>query len=138
MSEIIYQQLDPIMVPLVNKFYQTCGVRGRAIRQDNVVVAKVNGTIVGAARLTQKEGNCLLVGVYSAPDFRNLGIAAALIKKLLNNSQEPIFTFAYKHLVPWYMRMMFTPMPPPENLKPYFDAYLKQGRKLTCLAYTRD
>lgn len=134
MSSFTCQQLDPVMYPLVNKFYQTFKVRGRAKSHDKVWVIKAEHQIVAAAKLTPKNGQYILSGVFTAPSFRGLKLASQLINTITNHHRQPLFTFAYIHLVPWYQKCGFIEKSVPPTLAPLFTAYQNQGRKIACMA----
>ncbi|MEC8325443.1 MAG: GNAT family N-acetyltransferase [Pseudomonadota bacterium] len=138
MSSFTCQQLDPVMYPLVNKFYQNFKVRGRAKSHDRVWVIKAENQIVAAAKLSLKDGQFLLSGVFTAPCFRGQKLASRLIKTITLDYRKPFFTFAYNHLVSWYQSCGFTEHAAPAELAPFFSAYQNQGRQIVCMIANKD
>ena len=134
MNDFEVIKLEPVMFPLVNKFYQAYNVRGRAKSHDKVWVVKVNSEIVAAAKITPKSDFDLLTGVFTAPDWRGNQFASKLVRHIIASQQETIYTFAYNHLVAWYLNLGFVPHQPTEDLASMFQAYCQQGRDICCLA----
>ncbi len=137
MSDIHYQLLDPVQLPLVNKFYKLHRVRGRAKRHDVVYVAKVNNEIVAAAKLVNVEQNYLLAGVYTAQNHRGQGIGLGLISTILDDTQvqkKTIYTFSYDDVISFYLALGFSLKSQlPHALAQLFEVYRSQGRKITVL-----
>lgn len=126
------------MMPLINKFYQQHKVRGKAKSHDKVWVIKVENQLAATAKLSLKEGHFLLTGVFTAPIYRNQGLASHLIKHLSSCHLEPIYTFAYTNLVEWYTRCGFSLNSPPNELEPIFQAYVRQGRDIRCMVINQE
>lgn len=133
MNQIACELLDPIMTPLVNKFYQQHNVRGRAKSHDKVWLIKIDNQIAATAKLTLKEKHFLLTGVFTVPLHRGKYLASQLIKHISSYYQQPIYTFAYSHLVDWYTRCAFNLCEPPPELQSIFQAYVRQGRDIRCM-----
>jgi len=121
------------MHPLINKFYQQHKVRGRAKSHDDVWVIKIEKQIVATAKVSPKQGHLLLTGVFTLPAYRSQRLASHLIAHLHSFYSQPIFTFAYSHLVTWYNRNKFKSVEPPTALAILFQAYIRQGRDIQCM-----
>ncbi|WP_022946330.1 GNAT family N-acetyltransferase [Pseudoalteromonas ruthenica] len=134
MSDVDVQRLADIATPLVNKFYQAYGARGRASKADQVWVARADSGIIGAARLLHLSEDLLLVGVFIAPQWRQQGVARELISTVCQHQKQPVFSFIYAHLAAFYLSLGFQPEPDlPDELQQRFNAYQRQGRDI--LAY---
>jgi len=143
-SDINYQQLPAIKLPLANKFYRQMNARGKASGGDRVWVARDNSTvkratsialIIAVARLSPVNKYHLLTGVYVDDNYRQQGIASQLIEALVNQ-QSPCYTFALSHLEQFYLRLGFEPIADdnlPCELAQRFRAYQQQGRKIVAM-----
>ncbi|NRA53522.1 MAG: GNAT family N-acetyltransferase [Gammaproteobacteria bacterium] len=144
-SDINYQQLPAIKLPLANKFYRQVGARAKASGGDMVWVARDNSTaksatstavIIAVARLAPIVNKYhLLTGVYVDDNYRQQGIASQLIEALVNQ-QSPCYTFALNHLELFYLRLGFEPIADdnlPCELAQRFRAYQQQGRKIVAM-----
>ncbi|NUZ13158.1 GNAT family N-acetyltransferase [Pseudoalteromonas sp. McH1-7] len=136
------ERLAPIMTPLVNKFYDAHGARGRAAKHDLVWVVKDTTGIIAACRLQPVAEHWLLVGVYVSQSWRGRGIAKALITDALSqfqgtNPHSPVYTFAYTHLRSFYLTLGFCDkaQPLPDELASRLASYLGQNRQLVAMYY---
>ncbi|WP_462159126.1 GNAT family N-acetyltransferase [Pseudoalteromonas sp. GB56] len=132
MTSVLVQRLPPLATPLVNKFYDEVGARGRATKQDQVWVTRCNNTIIAAARVANIDNNSFLCGVYVASQHRNQGQASALIRQICAEHTGPIYSFIYQHLTEFYTKLGFIPVPQtlPSALTSKLLTYQNQGRKI--------
>ena len=138
------RQLTPLQLPLINKFYQTHKVRGRARRHDKLWVAQSDNRIVAALRITPSSKDPeaasaapLLCGVYVSDAWRHRGLASRLIREAVSH-QGATFTFAYRHLTGFYQALGFTLLTPEQlsaSLAGRFTTYTRQGRDIVPLVF---
>ncbi|MFY8274314.1 GNAT family N-acetyltransferase [Pseudoalteromonas sp. SSDWG2] len=133
------QQLPAIAIPLVNKFYDQHGARGRATKQDKVWVVRCSNDIIAAARVVDVAQNALLCGVYVAAHYRAKGVASTLIAQVCKELNAPLYSFIYAHLKDFYTRLAFVPVlePLPQALAQKFTSYVQQGRDLIPYVYDK-
>ncbi|WP_372762475.1 GNAT family N-acetyltransferase [Pseudoalteromonas sp.] len=103
----LVKQLAPIKTALVNKFYAQHSVRGRANKQDQLWVVYHNNNIVAAARVQHKAQLLLLSTVFVAAQYRGQGLAKMLLKTLLSQQPQTLYTFAYHNVVDLYLSLGF-------------------------------
>lgn len=131
---ITVKQLETIKTPLVNKFYNKYKVRGRANKQDQIWVAYKNNDIIAACRLQTKGCLLLLSTVFVAPLYRANGVATSLLRALLSEQSQPIYTFAYQNLSDFYRALGFNQvLTYTAPLLALFNAY--QHRNIIALKY---
>jgi len=99
--------LEPIKTPLVNKFYNKYGARGRATKQDIIWVVYAELEMIAACRIQRRDGYLFLSTLLVAPRWRKQGIAKKLLLLLLSKQQEAVFTFAYQSLIDFYRSIGF-------------------------------
>lgn len=129
------ERLEQIAIPLANKFYQAHNVRGRANKQDQVWVVR-DKTIIAACRLQNRAGSLFLSTLYVDTDYRGQGIAQRLIKEMLLQQTQPVYTFAYCHLEHFYSALAFMRENKlPAELASLFSAYKLQGRDILAMKY---
>ncbi|CAH9049459.1 hypothetical protein PSECIP111951_01327 [Pseudoalteromonas holothuriae] len=128
--------MNAVATPLINKFYQQHRGRGRATKQDQNWVAK-DLYIIAACRVQNKEGLLLLSSVLVAPEFRNKGVARALLTQALCHQTGDVYTFAYRHLYSFYQRLNFVECLLPPALQPYFNSYIAQKRDIVAMCLSK-
>ncbi|OHU88419.1 MULTISPECIES: GNAT family N-acetyltransferase [Pseudoalteromonas] len=124
--------LEPVATPLINKFYQQHKGRGRATKHDQNWVVKAPD-IIAACRVQDKEGELFLSSVLVAEDFRNQGVARALLTQVIAYQSNTLYTFAYRHLCDFYQRLGFSNCNLPLKLQPYFNSYVAQKRDIVAM-----
>lgn len=131
---IVIKQLESIKTPLVNKFYTQHKARGRANKQDQIWVAYHNNNMIAACRLQNKVSFLFLSTVFVAPAYRSKGVATTLLRTLLNEQAEPVYTFAYQSLTDFYHTLGFNQvLTYTAPLLALFDAY--KHRNIIALKY---
>ena len=133
-----YQLLEPIMLPLVNKFYRAEGARGKANANHKVWVAREKREIIGALKLERFYQQTFLSGVYVCEGSRGQGIAKCLLSASLE-SEEEVITFAYRHLTPLYCSLGFEISEEGVHaaLLAKYENYRRQGRDVICMRYQK-
>ncbi len=107
MSNLRFTLLEPIKVPLVNKFYDKHGARGRALKADQVWVAYNAYDIIGACRVQNQSGYLFLSTLYIDPQWRGNKVASKLLHTTIAAQQGTVFTFVYQNLIDFYMQNGF-------------------------------
>lgn len=125
--------LQPITVPLVNKFYKQFSVRGRANKQDQCWVAK-SDRIIAACRVQHKGEVLFLSTVFVDPAFRSQGVARQLVVTAVASQHRRIYTFVYRGLEPFYQGLGFErALSMPEHLSISFANYVRQKRDIVAM-----
>lgn len=101
------KRLESIKTPLVNKFYDKYGARGRATKRDSVWVVYAGLEIIAACRIQRRDRYLFLSTLLVAPHWRKQGVAKKLLLSLLLEQQEVVFTFAYQSLIDFYRSIGF-------------------------------
>ncbi|WP_105188262.1 GNAT family N-acetyltransferase [Pseudoalteromonas sp. T1lg48] len=136
MSPPLAQRLPALATPLVNKFYDRVGARGRANKQDQLWVVRCDNEIVAAARVSRLEEQQFLCGVFVAASHRRQGLAGTLIRQVCTELNGPIYSFIYQHLSPLYEQLGFAAVATlPEHLASRLHSYRRQGRDVLPYCY---
>ncbi|AWB66818.1 N-acetyltransferase [Saccharobesus litoralis] len=144
-TSLQYLPLEPVKLPLVNKFYRANNGRGSAIKSDLIWVARKHNDIVGTLRFSAQQDAWLLTGVLVSELYQGQGIGTHLLGSALNKLDQfgakPVYTFPYQHLVPWYQKLGFCCVEVenlPSLLLAKLTAYRRQGRNISAMEYKRD
>jgi len=137
------QLLDKIQTPIINKFYDTYRVKGRANKQDDVWVVRYNNEIIAACRIQNISGSLFLSTLFVVELMRGKGVAKALISHVVKHYQNTQFsnitTFAYTHLTGLYISIGFlAPEILTKELAKMYHNYQNQGRKISALSCSMD
>lgn len=134
MSQIIYRQLDPIRLPLVNKIYKSFYPSGKAKRDETIWVAESNKSIIASVRFKTIDDIQLLTGMLVIPEYRLQGIAYKLIEACRNQiNQQACYCFAFQELEVFYQKSGFHTINSenlPNNIKQRFQRYANSGKNL--------
>jgi|GEM_PF-547316 len=109
----VFECVDGLRLPLVNRFYAGCNYKVKCGRQDHVFSLSRQGEIIAAARLIpNSNGYFLLRNLCVAPEVRNQGLATHLIAKILIelgslNSLVCCYCYALPHLQSFYRALGF-------------------------------
>lgn len=108
MSALDFLQLSAAQHPLIVKFYRTHHSRNRVRPQARCWVVRRRCEIIGGLCLTPVAYGHFLTGLLIAPDERNQGIGAQLMRQALKGIQQPIWLFCQPRLYGFYARLGFT------------------------------
>lgn len=108
MSALEFLQLSAAQHPLIVKFYRTHHSRNRVRPQARCWVVRRRGEIIGGLCLTPVAYGHFLTGLLIAPDERNQGIGAQLMRQAQKDIQQPIWLFCQPRLYAFYARLGFT------------------------------
>ncbi|MCG3866290.1 MULTISPECIES: GNAT family N-acetyltransferase [unclassified Photobacterium] len=139
MSQIIYRQLDPIRLPLVNKIYKSFYPSGKAKRDEIIWVAESNHSIIASVRFKTIDNMQLLTGMLVAPEYRLQGIAYKLIEACRSQiNRQTCYCFAFQELEVFYQKSGFQTIDSetlPNNIKQRFQRYANSGKNLIPMVY---
>lgn len=115
----------------IKAFYTSCGYAGPTEPDDEVVLAKDDGEIVGVVRLVDESGVRLLRGMHVGPDVQRRGIGSRMLarfEQLLDARRvDEAFLTCGPHLEEFYGRIGFRiagpSVTPPEFLVKRRDGY---------------
>lgn len=138
--QINISQLDPQLIPLVQKLYKQHYKSSKAKKDELIFVARLDQELCGVVRLKTIGQYRLLTGMLVIPKYRGLGIGHMLLKhckKVALNSSD--YCFAYRNLEAFYQQHNFTLIPPeqlPEPLKNLLLRYSAGGKSLSAMHYS--
>lgn len=140
--------LQPIQLPLVNKFYRHCHYSAKAGRGEQVFVVRGPDSegredIVAAVRLQQRaKGWYFLRSMCVQPELRGggeKGLGSLLLQGLSGFLQQhPTYCFPFDHLQHFYARAGFVSANAdamPEFALAQLMRYQRQGRKIILMSY---
>lgn len=134
MNNLIIEQLDPIKLPLVKRFYKEHYPSGKANRSELIFTLSIGTSIQGVVRFRTVDNYRLLTGMAISTNQRNKGLGHTLMthcrNEVLNNSD---FCFAYKHLEHFYNAHGFHQLDSsdlPHPLRVLYERYTNSGKDL--------
>ncbi|USD65414.1 GNAT family N-acetyltransferase [Vibrio sp. SCSIO 43136] len=139
MTQLRFEQIEPIKLPLVKRFYKQHYPAGKA-KSDELIIAAYSGpAMVAVVRFRHIEETRLLTGMVVDTKYRSQGIGAALMaycQQQILRDQD--YCFALEHLENFYCRFGFettdtTNMP--GCLQNLFKRYTQSGKSLKPLQY---
>ena len=139
MSQVHYQPLNLIRLPIVNKLYKDFYPAGKAKRDEILWVGESPQGIVCCVRFKSIGELQLLTGMLVKPDFRGQKMATHLLRHAMPQiKQKPCYCFAFKELEMLYQRAGFFTLHPqqlPHDLQQRFERYYNSGKKLIPMQY---
>ncbi|EIK51742.1 hypothetical protein YO5_07513 [Stutzerimonas stutzeri TS44] len=136
MSALEFLQLSAAQQPLIVKFYRAHHSRNRVRPQARCWVVRRHGEIIGGLCLTPVATGHFLTGLLIAPDERNQGIGAHLMRQALEGIQQPVWLFCQPRLYGFYARLGFalaSTLP-----EPLVDRLARYQQTKTLIALQRD
>lgn len=139
MANLTFEQLEPIKLPLVQRFYKQYYPSAKPKRDEEIFVAKVDNIICAAVRYRNIDGFNLLTGLAVAHEHRLKGIGHQLCLHSLPLVRNPkIYCFAFEDLESYYQKIGFetcdsSSLPAP--LKGPFERYTQSGKQLIAMQY---
>jgi len=118
LSDSIFQCVDELRLPLVNRFYESCNYSVKCGRHDRVYSLNQQGKIIAAARLMpHPAGHFLLRNMCVLTEKRNQGVASYLLAKMLtalDSTDSPVncYCYALPHLQGFYLALGFKYLTP--------------------------
>lgn len=141
MSQLTFEILPPIKLPLVSRLYKAHYPSGKAKKDELTAVAYQESKMIAVVRFRSIEQFRLLTGMLVIPEFREQGVG----HKLMHYCQQQIlkegdFCFAYQHLEAFYAQHSFVSVEPqqlPNSLQMLFERYVKSGKKLVAMKHSQ-
>ncbi|MDV6254430.1 GNAT family N-acetyltransferase [Vibrio sp. EA2] len=126
--------LNPIKLPLIKKLYKAHYPAGRAKRDELIITASAESTIVALLRMKSVENFRLLTGMLVVPAYRGMGVGKALLTHCENKVfSDGDYCFAFMHLETYYSHYGFKTIDSselPNSLKMAFQRYVDSGKDL--------
>lgn len=139
MSQIHYQQLNPIRLPIINKLYKDFYPAGKAKRDEVLWVGESQQGVICCVRFKNIGELQLLTGMLVKPEYRGQKIATQLLQHAIPQiNQKPCYCFAFKELEVLYQHVGFITLEPqqlPHDLQQRFERYCNSGKKLIPMHY---
>ena len=137
MTDIEVTAAEENELPAAQRFYESRGYGGAAIvPSDFVVLAKVQGRIVGVGRLCQEQELLWLRGMQVEPQFQSQGIGRKILELLDQEiGNRWCCCLPYDHLVNFYRQARFERATGdlPIALGQRLDSYLSRGLKVVAM-----
>lgn len=133
-SSLIIEVLNPIKLPLIKRLYKAHYPAGRAKRDELIVTATLEGSIIALLRLKTIEQSRLLTGMLVIPEYRGTGVGNALLTHCENTVfNDGDYCFAFNHLEHYYAQHGFKTIDSstlPNSLKMAYLRYIDSGKDL--------
>ncbi len=132
---VAVEQVEPLSLPLVNRFYKHCRYSAKAGRGETVFVVKVDGSIAGAVRLTPKADNYFFLrSMCIDPAWRRQGLGKQLLSGIMPFLDKVnCYCYPFSHLLAFYAEAGFKHTAlesvPGWIMQPY-QRYCQQGRDI--------
>lgn len=138
MTMLRFEQLDPIKLPLIKRFYKQ-HYPSKPKSDECIIVAYLDTSLVGVVRFRPIGQHHLLTGMVISPQFRGQGYAAQLLNYCQRNYlNDQHYCFAYSHLQYLYEKHQFSLIESselPQNLRDLFERYVNGGKSLLPMQY---
>ncbi|MDE1309531.1 GNAT family N-acetyltransferase [Vibrio aestuarianus] len=139
MTELHFEVLPPIKLPLIKRIYKDHYPSAKAKKDELCIVGAINGTICTVVRFRSIEQYRLLTGLLVVPVHRGQGVGSQLLgycESHILTSQD--YCFAYSHLESFYCAHGFRTLAPneiPQSLMQLLERYLRSGKDLIPMRY---
>ncbi len=142
MIKLQFEKLDPVKLPLVQRFYKLHYPSARPKKNELIVVARHENRICAAVRFRPVEHYQLLTGMAVDEALRGQGVG----RQLLTHCQQQIldsgvYCFAFTWLEGFYRQHNFTTLSDdklPNSLQMLFQRYQNSGKALIAMQYCTD
>jgi GNAT superfamily N-acetyltransferase len=112
----------------VNAAYRDWGYCGRAEREDTVILAELEGEMIGLVRQNLEGGVVMLRGMCVAPNMQRQGVGTAMLGEFVKHlGERDCYCIPYEHLVNFYGRYGFEVLSP-ENAPAFLAKRLAHYR----------
>lgn len=96
-----------------NAAYAKWGYSGKAELEDTVILAELDGELVGLVRQTLEGGVVMLRGMYVALNMQRQGVGTAMLGEFVKHlGKRDCYCIPYEHLVHFYGRYGFEVLQP--------------------------
>ncbi len=138
MTMLRFEQLAPIKLPLIKRFYKQY-YPSKPKSDECIIVAYLDSSLVGVVRFRPVGEYSLLTGMVVSPQFRGQGYAAQILNYCQKNYlTNQCYCFAYSHLQNLYEQHQFSLIEQsvlPQNLRDLFERYVNGGKSLLPMQY---
>ncbi len=127
-----FRRLDPIRLPLIQRFYKSHYPSGKAKRDEVIWTVEKDGQIIGCVRFRQFNDCQLLTGMVIHSDHRRNRLASQLMENCeAQANSKQCFCFAYSHLEALYTKQGFVTIGEADLPAPLDELFIRysQGRK---------
>lgn len=91
-----------------------------------------HGRVIGCGQVKPHgDGSRELASIVVLPEWRNRGVASAIIRRLLTETPPPLYLTCRAELTPFYARFGFEVAENPAELSPYFRQIIHLSRSLS-------
>ena len=99
-----------------------------------VLAVTADNTIIGCGQVKpHRDGSRELASIAVVPEWRNQGIAAAIINHLLSHHTPPLWLTCESRLVPFYQKFGFLEIKEPGQMTSYFRGIFRFSQWLVWL-----
>ncbi len=121
----------PTDIRSINSFYSRQDSSAQVDNDEAVMIAELDGAIIGSVRLCVEHGHTLLRTMLIDRDHRRKGIGAKMLELFDRTlGDRECFCLPYSHLVSFYGAIGFEPIDEalaPEHLRERYHSYLARG-----------
>ncbi|MDC0612634.1 GNAT family N-acetyltransferase [Vibrio sp.] len=142
MEKLEFEQLDPLKLPLIQRFYKQYYPSTKPKRDEIIIIARdtMAHNIVAVVRFRQVDTLCLLTGMAVMDKKRGRGIGSALLNycKKQKYLTPDVYCFSYCHLEHFYHRAGFHTISNdllPPTLSQLYQRYTNSGKSLIAMQY---
>ncbi|MDW6091155.1 GNAT family N-acetyltransferase [Vibrio rhizosphaerae] len=140
MDHLSFEMLDPLKLPLVQRFYKQHYPTAKPKRHESIYTASLANQFCAVVRFRNIGASFqLLTGMTVAKERRSQGIGHQLLSfcedHVLNHN---VFCFAYRHLESFYQSHHFVVQAPqalPGEINTLYQRYHHQGRDIIPMRY---
>ncbi|WP_019505973.1 GNAT family N-acetyltransferase [Pleurocapsa sp. PCC 7319] len=115
----------------IKAFYNQCGYEGGLNEEDLILIAQLEGKIIGAVRLCPDNGFVVLRGMQILASFQSQGVGTQLLQACAEQLADRVcYCIPWQHLRSFYQQIGFQevlPVEVPVLLKERFDNYISRG-----------
>ncbi|MEI8632459.1 GNAT family N-acetyltransferase [Vibrio sp. PP-XX7] len=135
MSPLFFEQLAPIKIPLIQRFYKQHYPSAKVKKDELVIIAREESTLCAVVRFRQIEHYQLLTGMVVDQTKRNQGVGHRLLAFVNNITSMIQYTvLLFEHLAEFYQHHHFCRQHPdhlPPAIKTLYSRYCRQGKKFS-------
>ncbi|MDW6002115.1 GNAT family N-acetyltransferase [Vibrio mangrovi] len=140
MNHLSCEILDPLKLPLVQRFYKQHYPIAKAKRDEQICIAKLTNQLCAVVRFRHIGSTYrLLTGMAVSRELREQGIGHQLLSYCEENVlDQQVFCFAYRHLESFYHQHHFVTQSVhelPAEIKQLYLRYSHQGREILPMRY---
>lgn len=140
MDHLSFEMLDPLKLPLVQRFYKQHYPTAKPKRNERIYTARLANQLCAVVRFRPiGTSHLLLTGMAVATELRAQGIGHQLLNYCESHVlNQHVFCFAYRHLEKFYHQHHFevqSPQALPIEINHLYQRYLHQGKDIFPMRY---